>query len=444
MKRGDSITGRLIVRLVGGLMAVWLLTAAATLLIVRNQLEQTLDGGLHETAERMLPLVVDAMFDSDLGEALQHQYDMQDTEGGEYVVYQARSAAGALLMRSHDAPDTPFAAPLIEGFATVSPWRIYTTGDTDAGIYVQVAEAEASRNLAVWQSAGVMVIPVLLLIPLGALVVLFSVRGGLAPLRQLDRDVSNRDAANLAPLPEEAVPSELRPVRDAINGLLARLRAAVEAERALAANSAHELRTPIAASLAQTQRLVEELDGHPARARAQNVEQTLHRMAALAAKLLALSRAEAQVARIAAPIDLLPGLRLTVADAQRTLGNRLTLALAPNSRLYAQLDLDAFGIVVRNLIENAEKHGTAGGAIEVRVGDNMIEVTSDGPAVPADRLALLGRRFERGESPASGAGLGLAIVDTILRQVDGGLELVSPSAGRADGFTAIVRLAPGK
>lgn len=444
MKRPDSITGRLMVGLVGGLMAVWLLTAAATLLIMRNQLEQTLDGGLRETAERMLPLVVDAMLDSDVGEALQHQYDMQDTEGGEYVVYQARASGGALLMRSHDAPTVPFAAPLTEGFARAAPWRIYTAGDVDAGIYVQVAEAEASRNQAVWQSAGVMVIPVMLLIPLGALVVLLSVRGGLAPLRQLDRDVSNRDAANLAQLPDDKVPSELRPVRDAINGLLARLRAAVEAERALAANSAHELRTPIAASLAQTQRLVEELDGHPAKLRAQNVEQTLHRMAALASKLLALSRAEAQVARLAAPIDLLPGLRLTVADAQRTLGRRLSLRLAPDARVVAQLDLDAFGIVIRNLIENAEKHGAAGGAIEVRVGNNLIEVTSDGPVVPPDRLALLGRRFERGESQASGAGLGLAIVDTILRQVDGELELLSPAVGRADGFTAVVRLVPGK
>jgi len=441
MRRADSITARLIVGLVGGLMLVWLLTAATTVLIMRGQLEQTLDGGLRETAERMLPLVVDALVDSDAGEAAQHQSQMQDTEGGEYVVYQARGQDGSLLMRSHDAPDAPFAAPLSEGFASVLPWRIYTTVDAAAGIYVQVAEAEARRNQAVWQSAGVMGVPVLLLIPLGALVVLLSVRRGLAPLRELDRDVSKRDAANLTLLPEADVPAELRPIRDAINGLLARLRAVVEAERALAANSAHELRTPIAASLAQTQRLVEELDGHPAQLRAKNVEHTLHRMAALAAKLLALSRAEAQVARLAEPIDLLPGLRLTVTDAQRSLGPRVTLASEPGARLFAQLDLDAFGIVVRNLIENADKHGLPGGAIEVVAGDNVLEVSSEGPVVSGDRLAVLARRFERGDSASSGAGLGLAIVDTIVRQVGGRLELQSPARGRADGFTARIRLA---
>ncbi|RYZ66780.1 MAG: ATP-binding protein, partial [Proteobacteria bacterium] len=110
--------------------------------------------------------------------------------------------------------------------------------------------------------------------------------------------------------------------------------------------------------------------------------------------------------------------------------------LAPDARLFAKLDIDAFGIVVRNLIENADKHGTTGGPIVISVGNNMLEVTSAGPVLPPDQLAMLGRRFERGSTTAPGSGLGLAIAESIMRQIGGRLELQSPGIDRNDGFTA--------
>lgn len=437
MRRPDSIAARLVVTLLAGLTAVWLAGAGATIAILHGQLELTLDGGLRETAERILPLVADAMADADEEEADRADRKLADPSGGEYVVYQARRSDGSVAMRSHDAPSVGFAAPLAEGFATVPPWRVYTTGDTGAGLYVQVAEDEGRRAQALWQSAGAMGLPMLLLLPVAALGVLWAVRSGLRPLRLLGEEVSTRNAANLAPLAQSKLPSELRPVQDALNGLFDRLRAAFDAEKALTANSAHELRTPIAGSLAQTQRLVEELKGHPGEARARWVEGTLMRLAALATKLLALSRAEAGGARLPAPIDLLPALRLVVQDAGRELGPRLTLNIQAGTRLSAPLDIDAFGIALRNLIENADRHGAPDGPLIVEVSDSRVDVTSSGPAVPADRLAVLSHRFERGDTAAPGSGLGLAIVETIMRQVGGRLELFSPNVyGDDEGFTA--------
>ena len=66
----------------------------------------------------------------------------------------------------------------------------------------------------------------------------------------------------------------------------------------------------------------------------------------------------------------------------------------------------------------------------------MVEVTSTGPIVPRDKLELLTQRFARGDTSAAGSGLGLTIVDTIMRQVGGRLELISPGSGRNDGLTA--------
>jgi two-component system OmpR family sensor kinase len=98
---------------------------------------------------------------------------------------------------------------------------------------------------------------------------------------------------------------------------------------------------------------------------------------------------------------------------------------------------------VRNLIDNAANHGAAGGRIDVQVGpDGIIRVINGGPVVPPEVLAGLKRRFVRGETLSAGAGLGLAIAETIMTQTGGKLELFSPAPGRPDGFEA--RLMLGK
>ena len=78
------------------------------------------------------------------------------------------------------------------------------------------------------------------------------------PVLRLSRDIAAA-APNLAPLDISDQPSELRPIAEAVARLVERLRAALDAERAFAANSAHELRTPIAGALARTQRMIAEL-----------------------------------------------------------------------------------------------------------------------------------------------------------------------------------------
>lgn len=440
---GSSITRRLVMTLTIGVTVLWLVGGLFTILIVQDALERTLDGGLRETAERILPLAVDGLVDDGDGDrdASDYHETVLEPGRGEYVVYQVRSPT-RVVMRSHDAPAQAFDAPLTEGFTTASPWRIYTTGDARSGLFIQVAENEQRRNAALWSSVAALLLPLLLLVPASIVGIRFAIDRGLAPLRRLGDEVSRRDVANLELVGMPDAPTELTPMIRAIDGLLLRLRSAFEAERALAANSAHELRTPIAGSLAQTQRLVDELDGHPAQARARNVEGTLRRLSALSSKLLALSRAESGVARLPAPIDLMPAVDLTLGDAQRALGPRLVVVRRPTARMVGAIDLDALGIVLRNLLENADKHGAAGGTITATIADNVLDVSSEGPIVGQERLGLLVRRFERGDATSDGSGLGLAIVDTILQQVGGKLELHSPAIGRGGGFTARVVFPP--
>ncbi len=102
------------------------------------------------------------------------------------------------------------------------------------------------------------------------------------------------------------------------------------------------------------------------------------------------------------------------------------------------MDTDALAIVLRNLIENALRHGAEGGEVVVRIDeDARLSVINQGLVVPAPESLI--KRFERGATRAEGSGLGLAIVNKILQQIDATLVLNSPASGRQDGFEATIR-----
>lgn len=156
----------------------------------------------------------------------------------------------------------------------------------------------------------------------------------------------------------------------------------VDGERAFAANTAHELRTPLAAARAQAQRLVQASTDAATHGPALALLRQLDRLTHLATRLLQLARIESGVALNHEPVDLVqPALR----------------------------------------------------------------VEDDGPGVPAERVPGLVQKFERGNGAhlAACSGLGLAMVETIARQSAARLLLRSPLAdGR--GFGASLRFDLGR
>jgi len=237
------------------------------------------------------------------------------------------------------------------------------------------------------------------------------------------------------------LPNELALIVRDVNRLIERLGAALEAERAFAANSAHEMRTPVAAALAQVQRLGAELAGTPQHARIQQIEDALRRLAARVAKLLQLSRADSGIAVSSERADLLPILQLVIDEYARTPDNSGRIVFAGGAeRLPARIDIDAFAIVFRNLLENALLHGDRRLPVRVSIApDRSIHIANGSPVVPPDVLKRLTHRFFRGRTTAEGSGLGLAIAQRILEQAGAALELHSPAIGASDGFEAVIR-----
>ena len=434
MRRPWSIALRLAIWLSLGTGVFWVGAAAISTAVLQHELQEAFDDTLSQSAYRLLPLAL-----HDLREPEERHRDIQsmDDFDGAAFTYFVHDRAGNVIIRADDAPSDVTSVPTTDGYLELDGRRAYAISDPRSGVGIVVLEMSDHRGEALADAASALFWPLAALLPLIAGGIWLAVGLAMRPVRRFARDVALRDETNLTPLNADGQPAELAPIAREVAGLLDRLKAAMESERSFAANSAHELRTPLAGALAQTQRLALELGDHPAKGRVQDVERSLRHLSQLSEKLLQLARLEAGFARAEHAVDLRPIIELVVRDfdaVQRSAG-RLTLTLDPAIDLDARINPDAFAIALRNLIQNGLIHGARDGQLVVVAGPGpMISVSNDGPVVPPEILAQLGTRFARGNTQASGTGLGLAIVNAIMRQAGGTLTLSSPRPGAETGF----------
>ena len=438
-----SMTRRLIFLLTLVTTLFWLLAVVLGLIVMEEELAEIFDGTLQDTAERLVPLAVDDLMHRGTNVSPRQLQTANASGERDYLIYQVRDSAGKILIRSHDAPEQPFDTPLKPGFWKNGTYQFYTAPDEGRTIYVQVADAFENREEALQEGAMALFLPLILLIPVSGISIWLVVRRTVRPVDELRRDIETKDSGNMEPIDAAELPKELQPIAASVNRLMARLRAALEAEREFTSNSAHELRTPIAGALAQTQMLITELQLPDNRLRAKQIEASLVRLSHLAEKLLQLSRAEAGIGLTNREVDLSQVVDLVVADLQRSLRDpgRLVLERAPHARLIRPASEDAFAIVLRNLMENALVHGKPSSPVSVILQDDgLLRIINEGPVLSAEDLDEVRKRFKRGRTDATGSGLGLSIVDRLLGQMNGRLTLLSPVPGRADGIEARIEL----
>lgn len=431
-----SMTRRLVAILAAVVTAFWLIAAGLGMVIMQLEFSEIFDGALQQTTERLLPLVVDTLAQGPVDPNVTHA---KPYPGTEYLTYQARRADGSIIMRSDDAPAVGFDAPLSVGFSDTARHRIYTAVSLDGTVFVQVADAFRNRREAIREGGWALFLPLLLLVPASMWVIMVVVRRLLGPIETLRADIGRKDSGNLAPLDETSLPRELLPIAHSVNLLLERLRSALEAEREFTSNSAHELRTPIAGALAQTQRLLAEAP--PAIVpRLRQIEASLQHLGRLGEKLLQLSRAEAGIGVQDHAIDLIPILTVVVDEFERGVhAGRLGVMIRAETFIRA-IDADAFAIVLRNVIENALIHSPPDSPVAITITADTIRVQNHGSVIPSAALKTLSGRFVRATTQANGSGLGLSIVNRLVTQMNGRLTLQSPAESRSDGVEVIIRL----
>lgn len=425
---------------VGALVTVlWGAGALVTAQLVRREMDEVFDSALEETAQRILPLAVGEVLGRETPGGAQTVPPVRAHE--EHFTYVVRDGAGAVLLQSHSADPAAFPPYAGPGFRDTGTLRIFSDEALRGSLTISVAEPLAHRDSVARQVQMGLMAPLAVLIPLALGGIALVLQLGFAPLRRFRLRLARRGAADLSEIATDDLPAEVQPLAATLNALLARLDAAFQAERSFAANAAHELRTPLAGALAQVQRLRAEIADPAAGARAAEIEGTLKRLTRLSEGLLQLSRAEGSLLRTDTLRDLVPVLRLMAEDTARLAGAAPVQLDLPGGPLLSDLSPDIFGILVRNLIENALRHGTPGAPVRVRLeADGRLAVENDCAPLPPELLERLGTRFTRAPGAGKGSGLGLAIVRAIVTRAGGTLALASPIAGSARGFAVRVTL----
>jgi two-component system, OmpR family, sensor histidine kinase TctE len=352
-----------------------------------------------------------------------------------------RDAEGHLLQGNARLPEAKpgganpaYHTALIDG----EEFRIatYRIGHALRAATVSVAESTGSRDstnrfllIGSWGAAFIEVDVTLLLVVL-------AVEFGLRPLFAVRRQIENRSAHNLLPLEIRAAPAEVQPLVDALNMLFVMLAEATNSQRRFVADTAHQLRTPLTGILGQLELLQHDPAAAGVRGALAQIQQGITRLAHSANQLLALARTDPTVSRSS---------RFEVLDLSTIVAGIVNTNLERASR--KGLDLGALtscaGVLgdprlledlLGNLVDNALTYTPPGGHVTVRCGvgrdGSFVEVEDDGPGIPQSERAHVRQRFYRiPGTQGHGCGLGLAIVDEIVRLHEADLSIADGPGG---------------
>ena len=221
-----------------------------------------------------------------------------------------------------------------------------------------------------------------------------------------------------------------------MNSALERVKEGVARQRRFTANSAHELRTPIAILRGR----VDKLEDIPLK---DDIQRDVHRIQTILEQLLVLAQIEERGAAVSPPVlDLGDTVLSVTADYMPiALSNDRHLAFeAPPIPVFVHAYRWAIESVVMNLIENAVRAEPVGGTVLIRIkADAIIEVTDHGDGIaPLDREIIF-EPFWRKDEKKPGTGLGLAIAKELVDKHHGCLWVEETAGGGATFKIALPR-----
>ncbi|RYY71615.1 MAG: HAMP domain-containing protein, partial [Comamonadaceae bacterium] len=206
----------------------------------------------------------------------------------------------------------------------------------------------------------------LLALPFVVIPVWWSVRSGLRPLAQFAASLKGRRQGDLGPVQHPVRHTELKPLSEALDDLLAQLRRKLDRERVFVQDAAHEIRTPLAVVGTQAHVLAHASCAQE-RSRAQALlNQAIARASHLAQQLLLLATLDGEGRAAPRHIDVAQAARELLAQlAPLAMDRRMELSLEAPDQLWRTVDEAAFGSIVCNLVDNAIRYGRDGGNVVV-------------------------------------------------------------------------------
>ncbi|QKS61350.1 two-component sensor histidine kinase [Cupriavidus gilardii] len=455
-----SLQGRLLAVMVGVIVLCWVVSLAALMVYLQHSRSSIWDDKLQAFAARIVrALPANKKAFNLVGPGREVRDDDGSPEFDLVIqIWSQRKLLTVQSPRPRAQASSPAAAlkpDFVDGFATRvidgERWRVYAISDSTGTMQAQVGIPHAIIDAEVREATMHALIANSVLLALVGVLLWHTMRRSLKPVAVLERLVRDRTTFDLTPLPSTSLPTELQPLVQSFNRVLAQLDQAVESERRFIGDAAHELRTPLSALQAQVEVAMRAPSGKEKDTALEKLLATAKRTTRLAEQLLDLARLNACGQAPHEPADL-GNLVLHVAsefEVQAELQAR-QLSVETGGGCIA-CNVDEIGILLRNLVDNALRYTPPGGRIHVACGTAnggaggavYLEVADDGPGVPAAERQAIFRRFHRASgNRVRGSGIGLSLVATIAQSHGARIETGPGLDGR--GFRVRVVFSPAE
>ena len=426
-----SIRRRLLSILLPTIIGAWLITGAISYFDTKQNVEEMLDAQLAQSGNILLAMSTHELVEQRLlgetpgnhteiiSENLWQLSGVQDN----HMAFQVWINNELLAIRSRNASIKPMSTKSI-GFEDIliadKTWRVYRAQSNNQMISVEIAASKSSQNIIPNNLIQFILFPLFISIPLLSIFIWFGISQSLQPFKQIALQLSQRKTIDLSPIDEQHIPNEVRPLTSSVNQLFAQMKTAFDTERRFTSDAAHELRTPLAALKTHAEIALKAENSAEQRKALSQVVQGVNRATRLVEQLLTLARLDpdtgfANIRRFdlfIAAEDVLSTQAILAID------KNIEISLAGTRGKFVAGNLDAIGVLMRNLIDNAIRYTPRGGEVEVsitRKDDTIIWTVSDsGPGIPEEERSKIFNRFYRSlGTKESGSGLGLSIVTRI-------------------------------
>lgn len=382
---------------------------------------------------------------SEIADSLQELYT-EAMENGDEITYRPfmliRDKQGNVYYRNSDKLQIPSLKPISELAALYKDWHFTSAWDKTNTFEIVLAESYSDRKSLLGNPAEGTAIPLAFILGIMLLAILITAYFSLRPLRQSAKLISSRQPGNLTPIETKEQYKEIRPIIDAINNLMSRVDAANQREKRFMADAAHELRTPIAAVIAQLHLLIQIDNPKEKEEIINDMQETLNRAASLSHQLIDLARLEAEDFSLNTEQIDLPVLvsHLISSHVPYAINKNIDVELQSPNSFHIHTDRLALSNIFTNLIENAIKYCPEKGKIKVTLKDltpfgATILIQDNGRGIPKDSRQFIFSRFYRVSGTLeTGSGLGLSIAQNLAFKIGAVIRVTDGLDNKGIGF----------
>ena len=369
-----------------------------------------------------------------------HQLTLkQNTYPNAFAFQVYNKDSGALIIKSQGAPDQAITSKP-NTFTTLSlghdndQWYVFSMPSHLSGYNIVILVNAHLKYQAFWSlfSSSLWSLAILYLILLFA--TFFIVLSALRPLRKMKKVIEKKSPHYLKPIHLKRAPQEVTPLLEELNHLFERFNEALTREKRFASDAAHELKTPLAAIKTQAEVALNIDDIQQIKDKIRLIIERANHYFYIIEQLLTLSRVEFQhhlPDKQPIKLNKLIENQLSLL-AMKALDKDIELSFTPNEDLPITNGNPAlFEVMLRNVVDNAIRYTPEKGTVEVKTQQLRrkikITITDTGIGVPADKCQRIFDRFYRqAGTKTSGSGLGLSIVQEIIR-LHGGTAHAEPN-----------------